>query len=222
MLEHKCEICGKMNRKKLKADGRIVCTKHYTQFRKKGYFTDLSPRTQRDKNKITIDGDVACMELYDIHYNVIALVFLDAEDVDKVKNIKWRLNNQGYVYNNSNTGEFVHRRVLECNTYVDHINGNRLDNRKCNLRIATKSQNQMNVNYKGVQHYKNKYIAHIKLHQKMIYLGGYVYENEAVYARWFAEKLVFKDFAFPKPMPIVLEKRKEEIEEYVKQKVQRL
>lgn len=34
MLEHKCEICGKKWRKKLKADNKIVCNKHYKQFKK--------------------------------------------------------------------------------------------------------------------------------------------------------------------------------------------
>ena len=150
MLEHICEVCGKPWRKKLIADGKVVCNKHYKQFRKFGCFRDISSRTQRDKNNITIDGNIAYIDLYDKFYNVIARAIIDADDIDKVKYIKWRLNGNGYVINNSSTTMFLHRRILNCNTIVDHINGNRLDNRKCNLRVVTKSQNQMNVDYKGV------------------------------------------------------------------------
>lgn len=81
----------------------------------------------------------------------------------------------------------------------------------------------MNVNYKGVSHTKNnKWYAHIKLNQKMINLGVFSYEEEALYARWYAEKLLFKEFAYPKTEPNILNSRKIEIEELVKRKVQRL
>lgn len=222
MLEHKCEVCGRLWRKKLKADGKIVCNKHYKQFKKYGYFRDTSSRTQRDKNKITIKGDIAYIDLYDTFYNVIGQAIIDFEDIDRVKNLKWRLNHNGYVYNNSKSSEFLHRRILNCTSIVDHINGNRLDNRKCNLRPINKSQNQMNVNYSGISNYKDKFHAHIKINQKMLFLGSYVYEDEALYARWYAEKLLFKEYAFPKVEPIILESRKQEINEYVEQKVQRL
>ena len=69
MLEHRCEVCGRLWRKKLKADGKIVCNKHYLQFKKFGYFKDNSPRTQRDKNNITIDGDYAYVDLYGRNLN---------------------------------------------------------------------------------------------------------------------------------------------------------
>ena len=223
MLEHRCEICGKLWRKKLIADGKIVCNKHYKQFKKFGYFRDTSPRTQRDKNEITIKGDIAYIDLYDKQYNVIAKAIIDVEDVDKVKYIKWRLNCNGYVINSSNTNIFLHRRILGCDSVVDPKNGNRLDNRKSNLRIATKSQNQMNVDYKGVYRTKNdKFMARIKINQKTIHLGVFVYEEEAYFARWYAERIIFKDFAFPKDEPEILESRKEDIKKLVEQKVQRL
>lgn len=222
MLEHKCEVCGRYSRKKLKADGKVVCNKHYRQFKKYGCFKDSSSRTPRDKNNITIVGDIAYIDLYDKQYNIIAKAIIDTDDVDKVKYIKWRLNGNGYVYNNSNASTFLHRRILDCNTLVDHVNGNRLDNRKCNLRIATQSQNQMNVNYRGVYEHNNSWLAKIKLHQKQMYLGTFPYKEEALYARWYAEQLVFKEFAYPKPEPEILESRKEEIKELVKRKVQRL
>lgn len=222
MLEHQCEVCGKLWRKKLKADGKIVCAKHYNQFKKFGYFRDTSPRTQRDKNNITIDNNYAYIDLYDKFYNVIAKAIIDIEDISKVKNIKWRMNCNGYVINNSNTSMFLHRRILNTNKMVDHINGDRLDNRKSNLRICNHSQNQMNTNYKGVYDHNGRYIAKIKLNGKQKHIGVFDVYEEALYARWFAERIVFKEFAFKKEEPKILESRKEEIQSLVKNKVQRL
>ena len=222
MLEHKCEICGKMWRKKLTANGKVVCGKHYSQFKKFGYFRDTSPRTQRDKNKIIVDGDVAYIELYDKYYNVIAKATIDAEDVPLVRNIKWRLNCNGYVHNNSDKSIFLHRRILGVDAMVDHKNGNRLDNRKANLRVTDHSANQMNINYTGVYPHDNRWNAKIKLHQKQVNLGIFVYEEEAKYARWYAERILFKEFAYPKEEPDIIESRKKEIQELVMNKVQRL
>ena len=222
MLEHKCEVCGKLWRKKLRADGKTVCNKHYNQFKKFGCFRDSSSRTQRDKNEIIKEGNVTYVCLYDKQYNVIAKAIIDTEDIDKIKNIKWRLNCNGYAVNNSHTSIFLHRKILETDEYVDHINGNRLDNRKCNLRICTKSTNQMNVNYRGIYPLKDKWLAKIKINQKQIHLGLFPFKEEALYSRWFAEKILFKEFAFPKEEPNILESRKKEIQELVNQKVQRL
>lgn len=67
---------------------------------------------------------------------------------------------------------------------MDHINHNTLDNRKCNLRIVSKSQNQMNCNYKGVSRTKSgKFYAYIKINQKQINLGAYENEPDALFAR---------------------------------------
>lgn len=63
--------------------------------------------------------------------------------------------------------------------FVDHINGNGLDNRRENLRVATPSQNQHNSRkpknntsgYKGVYKRGNKWCAAIAINYKTIFLG---------------------------------------------------
>ena len=81
----------------------------------------------------------------------------------------------------------------------------------------------MNSNYKGVSKTKNgRFYAYIKLHQHACNLGTYVDKEEALYARWYAEQLLFKEYAYPKPEPFILDSRKVEIRRYVDRKVQRL
>ena len=80
----------------------------------------------------------------------------------------------------------------------------------------------MNVNYKGVSKTGNQWYAYIKINQKMLNLGKYLDEEEALYARWYAEQILFKEYAYPKPEPEILESRKSQIQEYVSRKVQRL
>ena len=64
---------------------------------------------------------------------------------------------------------------------VDHINGDKLDNRFNNLRIVTNKRNAWNRKYhdnntsgfRGVYWYplRNKWVAQIRVHQKLIHLG---------------------------------------------------
>lgn len=71
---------------------------------------------------------------------------------------------------------------------LDHINGNRSDNRICNLREATTSQNTINSvstrntsGLKGAIWHKrnNKYISNIKVNGKSIHLGYFKTAEEA-------------------------------------------
>ncbi len=76
-------------------------------------------------------------------------------------------------------------RALAKGECVDHINGNGLDNRRSNLRVANSGQNRANskVNnkfgYKGVYQKKNKYGAQIKVGGKERYLGSFDTPEEA-------------------------------------------
>ena len=73
---------------------------------------------------------------------------------------------------------------------IDHINGDRSDNRFCNLREATQSQNNQNrikaqknntTGYLGVTFHKatNKYLAKIRIGGKCEHLGIFTTPEEA-------------------------------------------
>jgi hypothetical protein len=81
--------------------------------------------------------------------------------------------------------------------FVDHINGKRDDNRWCNLRSVSRSQNGQNMalpntNKSGVigvfwNKGKNKWTARIKVEQRDFHLGHFVDFDDAVKARRAAE-----------------------------------
>lgn len=222
---YRCSVCGRQLFRKIKSHGKVYCNKHYNQIKKYGTPQDTNPRTTYDKNEIIVDGKVARVKLYDAHCNHIATAIIDAEDVNKIRYTKWKLSASGYAANTpkfSGSNKHMHREILGTDQFVDHINHNTLDNRKNNLRIVTKAQNMMNSNFKGISPNGCKWYAHIKINQKMLNLGNYLDEEEALYARWYAEQVLFKEFAYPKPEPEILESRKSQIQEYVSRKVQRL
>lgn len=222
---YRCSVCGRQLFRKIKSHGKVYCNKHYNQIKKYGTPQDTNPRTTYDKNEIIVDGKVARVKLYDAHCNHIATAIIDAEDVNKIRYTKWKLSASGYAANTpkfSGSNKHMHREILGTDQFVDHINHNTLDNRKSNLRIVTKAQNMMNSNFKGVSPNGCKWYAHIKINQKMLNLGNYLDEEEALYARWYAEQVLFKEFAYPKPEPEILESRMSQIQEYVGRKVQRL
>lgn len=75
---------------------------------------------------------------------------------------------------------------------TDHINGNRLDNRRCNLRICTNSQNQANrgipkdnvTGYKGIwfDPKRKRWFVHIKVNGKNKSIGRFLTKEEAAFA----------------------------------------
>ena len=88
---------------------------------------------------------------------------------------------------------------------IDHINGVRSDNRICNLRVATRSQNMMNCGkksnnasgFKGVSWHKlvGKWSAGITVAQKRTHLGVFKDKQEAAAAYAEAAKRLHGEFA---------------------------
>lgn len=219
-----CDICGRVLKHPLKAYGVTYCHKHWRQQRKYGRVLDRNPRTLFDANEIRINGDIAYVDLYDKNCNVVATAIIDTEDIPKIKYDKWRYSHGYANYATRKKGsQMMHRKILGTNDFVDHVNGNKLDNRKSNLRIASKSQNAMNVNYSGISTLPSgKFYAHIKIHGRMLNLGHYELIDEALFARWYAETVLFKEYRYPKERPVLSTERENDIKAYVDRKVQRL
>lgn len=72
------------------------------------------------------------------------------------------------------------------NTVVDHINGNKLDNRLSNLRIISNRENLQKrggtSKYVGVHKQRNKWLSNVTLNNVLYYLGSYNTEIEAYHA----------------------------------------
>ncbi len=93
---------------------------------------------------------------------------------------------------------------------IDHINRNRSDNRWCNLREATRSQNNMNrgptkankSGFKGVSWSKcnSKWIARIKVGKKYKHLGCFTSKEDAANAYNRASEIVHGDFGYSNPV----------------------
>src|SRR5690606_13963766 len=62
---------------------------------------------------------------------------VDNEDFDRVKDINWCYTNNGYAINNEYSQ--IHRYIMNApdDILVDHEDGNPLNNRRSNLRLAT-------------------------------------------------------------------------------------
>lgn len=133
-------------------------------------------------------------------------VLIDNEDFKWAYEYKWSLQN-GYAKTWINGRNMpMHRLLMNCpvNKEVDHINVNKLDNRKKNLRICTREENCRNTNiqknntsgFKGVYWFQNRYWrAKIQFKNKRIHLGFFRNKIDAAKAYNEAAKIYFGEFA---------------------------
>ena len=116
------------------------------------------------------------------------------EDYEKVNQHKWCYDCLDYAVRNKGQSKKQRMQNFILNPpigfIIDHINGNGLDNRRNNLRIATQSQNRANsiINknntsgHRGVYWYKpyNKWMVMIMVNYKQIFLGYHIDKLKAV------------------------------------------
>lgn len=100
--------------------------------------------------------------------------------------------------------ESLHRQILNPTPgqYVDHRNGDSLDNTRSNLRIATPAQNMRNVRrargrsrFKGVSANRRGWRALIGVNRQILQLGTFPTEEEAARAYDAAARLHHGEFA---------------------------
>jgi len=107
----------------------------------------------------------------------------------------WALSDHGYAVATIGTRMLYLHRLLMGDIVegkqVDHINGDKLDNRRENLRVCTARENQANTakqarptysKFKGVCQSAGHWRAYIATSDKQTHLGSFATEGEAAYA----------------------------------------
>jgi hypothetical protein len=100
---------------------------------------------------------------------------------------------------------YLHYCIIPCRSFcvLDHINGDTIDNRRENLREATRHDNASNSamrffnrsGYKGVHPYGKKWIAQIQNNRKKIHIGVFATKEQAAMAYNEAAKKLHGAFA---------------------------
>lgn len=157
---------------------------------------------------------------------------VDDELYNELSKFNWSISNNGYAQRRVKIGDKVstilmHRQIMELSfgdsICVDHINGKRLDNRKSNLRICSRTENNHNMRIskrnksgaKGVFHLtieyetkkgisrKDYWRASIMVDRKNIFLGTFSYNpnglERAKKAYNVAAKKYYGEFAYLNP-----------------------
>lgn len=126
------------------------------------------------------------------------VVMVDDDDFETLSKSSWSLSSVGYAQSNC----LMHRLIMNppIGMDIDHINHNKLDNRKENLRILTHSENIINAKRSWIEKgtcydkVKKKWRAAIRVRKKRIHLGYFKTEQEAMTRyRNYRDNLV-KDF----------------------------
>lgn len=116
---------------------------------------------------------------------------VDIADFPLIADVKWhavRSFKKWYAATHSNGRTLMHRLLM--GKGVDHVSRNGLDNRRENLRYASKSQNQANraipssntSGYKGVGFYKGQakpWKARIRVNRQLLHLGYFANPDDA-------------------------------------------
>jgi hypothetical protein len=192
-----CCICGKPFSGSF--DNKPYCNMHWLRIYNYGTTEKIG---RKSTNIFVISGDVMT-----VHTKSGDVIIADAEDYDKLSKYSWCISKTGYAVANIN-GKVtkMHRYILDdADGYIiDHSNGNRLDNRKLNLRKCTNTENARNVSVSknsrsGVLGVRitpnNRYVATIMVNRKTIYIGTYDTLAEAKTARMKAEIKYFGEYA---------------------------
>lgn len=169
---------------------------------------------RRSLNKYIKCDDFVILKILSETYGQFDFI-IDKDDYERCSQYSWCVHkttgkyHKPYFYACNNHIGLLHRFIMNApqNMLVDHINSNTLDNRKTNLRICTKSENNMNRYFEGRNKSNKigvmyndklktpKWMAYISLNKKRKHLGYFENYEDAVNARLEAEKRYYGDFA---------------------------
>lgn len=134
-------------------------------------------------------------------------VAVDAPMFEFLNTVKWRVGTKGYAITShpkmtgkKNSTISMHRIVASTppEMWTDHKNGNKLDNRRKNLRVCTPSQNNAN----RVRKYHNRFAKSVRkvgerFHAQICgsHIGSFANEKDASVAYGKMAKKMFGEYA---------------------------
>ena len=155
---------------------------------------------------------------------------VDPYDYERLIRYPWRRNNKGYAmytyYDEKDVRHevYMHRVIMSLTRreVVDHIDGDRLNNTRANLRVCSQQQNlcyrrcfrNNESGYKGVTRRGKRWLARIYYDEQTVRFGLYARAEEAVLAYDCAARWLFGEFALlnfsdrPTPLTVRDEVRK--------------
>jgi hypothetical protein len=151
-------------------------------------------------------------------FNDRGVVLVDDADYEWLSQYTWSYLGRGYAttrLERKGPKVLMHRVLMGVegrHNQVDHINGNKLDNRRSNLRRCTNAENHRNMRkprrgsipYKGVRRMDTKndrYYAIIRHEGKNIYLGKFDTMEQAALAYNKAATEMWGEWAYPNVIP---------------------
>lgn len=173
---------------------------------------DFTNHHNRDPQEFRTAGEVTYIQLYDRIGQKTAEAIIDTESIDVVKGYKW-YSSRKYVISAPGTNKRsvrLHRLVLGVHDssypFVDHINGNPLDNRAANLRLVDYRQSVNNTKprdlYKGTffdkwcsPNTKNKWRVKISFEGTVFEVGRFATQEEAAWMYDQYASQIFGDYA---------------------------
>jgi hypothetical protein len=173
-------------------------------------------RNYRPKPTAT-EGDIKRIPLGESQYALV-----DAADYERLSKYNWRLQNGYAARQEKSKMIYLHREIMRPpeGLIVDHINHNKLDDCRINLRVCTRRENILNQGkkcnsssrFKGLEYCRrrNRWYVRIRFRGGRLWVGSFTDEVEAAHAYDCKAVELFGEFAhlnFPEEWP--LEKRQQ-------------
>lgn len=142
-----------------------------------------------ERNPVEYHEGYAVIWATDRNGNKKAPYKVDIEDVERLLEHRWSVATDGYAKHRTFK---MHRVIMnaEKGQIIDHINQDKSDNRKENLRFATHSVNmrnrEMKIGLSGVRHitkFATTYAVSVRCKGKRYYEGGFENIEEAIERR---------------------------------------
>ena len=158
-MKANCDVCGRNKNVRNYQGKQILCGMHREQLRRFGKFR---PRTLSSSNDFVDKGEYYEMIIYNNKSEERARALIDKADKPLIEKVgSWCMDSGGYVMNGS-IKTAMHRFLLgrKKGLEIDHINGNKLDNRRSNLRFVTHRENTKH----WVWNFKKQVVQDFKAH----------------------------------------------------------